>query len=375
MVKNLDSIPWVKDNGSLACKKRNKYKTKAWFGCKNGRRRWMMTGFSPCYINPVNGTSQSDVFYRMESMKFGPPILLRWENSQSGTKGSDICCLSSMFFRNLVGLKPLKDKRGESVTEAFKKYYRPTTSSLALTDKGSEFYNANVKRLLKEHNISLYSTENEEKSSVVERWNQTMKHRLWKMFSANNNTIYFDRLGKVVDEYNSRFHSSVKMTPVEASRKKNERKVFANLFGDLIYSKHVPPNFHVGENVRISKYKRKIFDKGFTPNWTEEIFVIDEILNTNPVTYKLVDLQGEKVTGSFYEQELQKSKQEIFRIEKIKRHDHKKKQALVKWKGYPDKFNSWLPLSELLWRVRILPVCLMIFACKMHLTISDWLKL
>ena len=66
------------------------------------------------------------------------------------------------------------------------------------------------------------------------------------------------------------------------------------------------------------------------------------------MTYKLVDLQGEKVTGSFYEQELQKSKQEIFRIEKVIRRDHKKKQALVKWKGYPDKFNSWVPLSELL---------------------------
>ena len=86
------------------------------------------------------------------------------------------------------------------------------------------------------------------------------------MFSAKNNTIYHDKLGKVVDEYNNRFHSSVKMTPAEASRKKNERQVFANLFGDLIYSKHVPPKFHVGEKVRISKFKRKIFDKGFTPN-------------------------------------------------------------------------------------------------------------
>ena len=165
--------------------------------------------------------------------------------------------------------------------------------------------------------------------------------------SANNNTIYFDKLGKVIDEYNNSFHSSVKMTPAEASRKKNERKVYANLFGDLIYSKHIPPTFHVGDKVRISKYKRKIFDKGFTPNWTEEIFVIEEILNTNPVTYKIVDLQGEKVTGSFYKQELQKAKQETFRIEKVIRRDYKKESALVKWKGYPDKFNSWVPFSEL----------------------------
>ena len=115
------------------------------------------------------------------------------------------------------------------------------------------------------------------------------------MFSVNNNTIYHDKLGKVVDECNNSFHSSVKMTPAEASPNQNERKVFANLYGGLIYSKHVQPTFHVEENVRISKYKRKLFDKGFTPNWTEEIFVIDEILNTNPVTYKLVNLQGEKV--------------------------------------------------------------------------------
>ena len=224
-----------------------------------------------------------------------------------------------------------------------KKYSNP-----AVVNRGSEFYNANVKRLLSKHHISLYSTENEEKSSVVERWNQSIKRRLWKMFSVNNNTIYHDKLGKVVDDYNHSFHSSVKMTPVKASKNKNERKVFANLFGDLIYSKRVLAKFHVGEKVRISKYKRKVFDKGFTPNWTEEIFVIDEILNTSPVTYKLVDLQEEKVTGSFYEQELQKAKQETFRMEKTIRRDHKKKQALVKWSGYPDKFNSWVPLSELL---------------------------
>ena len=208
-------------------------------------------------------------------------------------------------FSKFGWIEPLKDKRGESVSEAFKNILSSGRHPRFLwTDRGSEFYNANFKRLLNKHHITLYSTENEEKSSVVERWNQTMKNRLWKMFTANNNTIYHDKLGKVIDEYNNSFHTSVKMTPAEASRKKNERKVYANLFGDLIYSKHIPPTFHVGEKVRISKYKRKIFDKGFTPNWTEEIFVIDEILNTNPVTYKLVDLQGEKVTGSFYEQEL-----------------------------------------------------------------------
>ena len=87
--------------------------------------------------------------------------------------------------------------------------------------------------------------------------------------------------------------------------------------------------------------------KGFTPNWTEEVFVVDGILHTKPVTYRLVDFQGENVTGSFYEQELQKTTQEIFRIDEVVFRDKKRKRALVKWRGYPDKFNSWISLSEL----------------------------
>ena len=159
-------------------------------------------------------------------------------------------------FSKFGWIEPLKDKRGESVAHAFEKIFKSGRQPRLLwADKGSEFYNSNVKRLLSKHNIELYSTEKEEKSSVVERWNQSIKRRLWKMFSVNNNTIYHDKLGKVVDEYNRSFHSSVKMTPVEASQNKNERKVFPNLYGDLIYSKHIPAKFHVGEKVRISKYK------------------------------------------------------------------------------------------------------------------------
>ena len=70
----------------------------------------------------------------------------------------------------------------------------------------------------------LYHTQNEEKSSVVERWNRTMKNRMWKMFSANNNTVYWDKLDKLLDDYNNRKHSSIKMSPTEASKKVNEKK-------------------------------------------------------------------------------------------------------------------------------------------------------
>ena len=194
-------------------------------------------------------------------------------------------------------------------------------------------------------NIKLYSTENEEKSSVAERFNRTIKQQMWKMFSANNNTIYFDKIGELLKNYNSSCHRSVQMSPLEVSDIKNKQQVFANLYSDEIYKPVKKPKFRIGDKVRISKYKRKLFDKGFTPNWTEEIFVINEILYTKPVTYRLVDLQGEAVTGSFYEPELQKNTQEIFRIEKVIRRE--RKRALVKWRGYPDQFNSWIPMSEL----------------------------
>ena len=196
-------------------------------------------------------------------------------------------------------------------------------------------------------NIKLYSTENEEKSSVAERFNRTIKQNMWKMFSANNNTVYFDKIGELLKNYNSSFHRSVKMSPIAASDIKNKHQVFANLYSDEIYKQVKKPKFQIGDKVRISKYKRKLFDKGFTPNWTEEIFVINQILHTKPVTYRLVDLQGEAVTGSFYEPELQKTTQEIFRIDEVVLRDNKRKRALVKWSGYPDQFHSWVPMSEL----------------------------
>ena len=117
------------------------------------------------------------------------------------------------------------------------------------TDKGSEFISKHFKEFLKTKGIKLYHTENEEKSSVVERWNKTIKNRMWNMFSVNNNTVYFDKIDKLVDDYNNARQSSVKMTPVEASKKANESKVWSNLYGDLIYLKHGKPKFAIGDKV------------------------------------------------------------------------------------------------------------------------------
>ena len=148
-----------------------------------------------------------------------------------------------------------------------------------------KFYNKNVKQLLSRENITLYSTENEEKSKITERWSRTIKEKMWKMFSANNNTVYYDEIDDLLENYNNSFHQSIKLWLTEASKFKNSRPVFGNLYPDEIYKQTKTPKFRISDRVRISKFKRKLFEKGFTPNWTEEIFVIDEILNTKPVTY------------------------------------------------------------------------------------------
>ena len=286
----------------------------------------------------------------MELIKYhGTADLVEVQKYSKWNKGIKYLLTVIDVFCKYGWIVALKDKKTESVSLAFDIIFEKSKRKpeKLWTDKGSEFISKHFKEFLKEKNITLYHTENEEKSRIVERWNKTMKNKMWKMFSANNNTVYWEKLDKLVDDYNNTVHSSIEMTPTEASKKENEKQVFANLYGDLIYLKPKKPKFSIGDKVRLSKYKRPVFDKDYTPNWTEEVFVVDKVMLTKPVTYYVVDLLGEKVEGSFYEKELQKAKQQTFRIGKVIRRDNKKKKALVKWKGYSDKFNSWVSFKDL----------------------------
>ena len=105
------------------------------------------------------------------------------------------------------------------------------------------------------------------------------------------------------------------------------------------------PKFKVGNHVRISNYKN-IFAKGYAPNWSEEIFVVKKVKNTIPWTYIINNLNGEEIIGSFYEKELQKTNQKQFRIERIIR--RKGNKLYVKWKGYPNFFNTWIHKEDLI---------------------------
>ena len=192
------------------------------------------------------------------------------------------------------------------------------------------------------NNVTLYSTENEEKSSVAERWNRTMKQIMWRYFTANNTNKYIDELQNMVDKYNTTYHRSIKLIPSDVRDPANYKHVFKALYGKL----RPPPSpvkFHVGEKVRISR-KKDTFKKGFAPNWTEEVFQVSLVKHTNPITYSLEDLRGEPVKGSVYGQELQATDQQIFRIERVLRRQGQR--AYVKWRGYSNAFNSWVPLQD-----------------------------
>lgn len=229
-------------------------------------------------------------------------------------------------------ITPLKNKTGEVVANALRDILKQRKPKKLWVDKGKEFYNRHVQAL-----VPIYSTENEEKSSVVERWNRTMKERMYKFFSANNTYRYLDMLDGLVDTYNNSRHSSIGMTPVKASDPANEDSVRAKLYPLLKTPQK--PKFAVEDRGRIPR-KKGTFEKGYTPRWTEEVFTINQVLYTNPITYRIVDHDGEKIEGSFYESELQKTAQEVYRIERVIRRRGKK--ALVKWLGYPDSQNSWV---------------------------------
>ena len=236
-------------------------------------------------------------------------------------------------------LIPLKDKTGKYVALALKTIFKERKPVKMWVDKGKVFYNKDVKELAK-----LYSTENEEKSRVVERWIRTMKEKMWKYFSANSTNVYINVLPDLVKEYNNTRHSSIKMTPVKASKKENELTVWRNLYPKHLEVYDIKPKFSVWDKVRISK-KKKTFEKGYTTRWTEEIFTIVEVKRTSPITYKITDTNGEEIKGTFYEPELQKTNQELFRMEKVIKRG--KKKSLVKWKGYSDDFNSWVDYKDI----------------------------
>lgn len=252
------------------------------------------------------------------------PIKVRYKTRRVITSGidqqwqADLCDMSSLsnfnsnyryiltvidIFSKFAWAVPIKTKTGIEITKAFEKIFKTRKPRKMQTDKGTEFINKHTQNLFNKNKIQWFATENETKAQIVERFNRTLKERMYKYFTAQNTKKWIDVVSKLVKNYNTSYHTSIKMTPEQASIPKNEGVVRDNLYSD---DKQIAkPHFEVGDNVRISKHKGK-FKKGYTPNYTSEIFVIKKVLNTIPVTYKIIDKNGEEIKGSFYSEELSK---------------------------------------------------------------------
>jgi hypothetical protein len=172
---------------------------------------------------------------------------------------------------------------------------------------------------------------------------------MWKYFTQIGTRKWIDIVDDLVYNYNNTYHTSIKMTPIEGSKKENESIVYKNLYGEFKMF-HKRNKFKVGDKVRISKWKGT-FEKGYLPNWTRELFTVSKVLNTNPVTYKIEDYNKEEVSGSFYEPELVKfnKQDEDYEIEKIlkQRIRNGKKEYFVSWRSYGPEYNSWIPAENL----------------------------
>ena len=177
----------------------------------------------------------------------------------------------------------------------------------------------------------MHSIYNKGKSVVAERFIRTLQNKIFKHMTAISKNVYFNVLDDIVNRYNNTVHRTIKMKPIDV---KDNTYVDSK---EEVNDKY--PKLKVGDHVRISKYKN-IFSKGYTPNWSEKVFIISKIENTNPWTNVISDLNGEEIIVTFYEKERQKINKKEFRIEKVIK--RKGDELYVRWKGYNNSFNSWI---------------------------------
>ena len=193
----------------------------------------------------------------------------------------------------------LEIKKGISVTNGFNKIIKQSNRkpNKIWVDQGVEFYNNVFKKWLSANDIIMYSTYNEGKSVVAERFIRALKTKLYKHITAIGKNVYYNVLDDVVNKYNNTKHNTIKMKPIDVG---NNKRVYIDEHNKK------RSRFKVGDRVRISKFK-KIFAKGYTPNWSSEIFIVDKVNDTVPYSYNLKSLNDEEILGSFYDRELQKT--------------------------------------------------------------------
>ena len=237
---------------------------------------------------------------------------------------------------------PLKDKTGPSIVKAFTKIFKTRQPRKLRTDKGKEFLNKPFQDFLKKRGIIFFTSNNETKSAIIERFNRTLREKMWRYFTASNTQRYVDVLQNMVDSYNDTVHSTTDSAPSDVDVM-NAESIWRKMYKYRDIVKRRKAAFKVGNLVRISKAK-KTFEKGYKPNWTREVFKITRVYKKRLPEYKVHDLMGEEILGHFLESELQAvdpHENQIYKVKKVLK--KKGKESLVVWEGFPDKFKTWIP--------------------------------
>lgn len=252
-------------------------------------------------------------------------------------------------FTKVAHAVPLRNKSAQDVVKAMEMVLRKIGDKMKLlqTDDGKEYYNQRFSELMSKWNVKHYSTKSEKKASIIERFNRTLKSAMYKRFSQRGSYVWHDILTDLIREYNGRVHRTIGMKPKDVN-KSNERIVLKRIKQNTKpRSEQIPPKkFYVGDKVRISKYKR-LFTKGYLPNWTNEVFTVAEVQPTIPETYLLKDHKEQLLQGGFYGHEMLKSNiGNIFLVEKVLK--RKGDRVLVRWVGFDRSEDSWIPKKDLI---------------------------
>jgi Integrase core domain/Chromo (CHRromatin Organisation MOdifier) domain len=258
-----------------------------------------------------------------------------------------ILTLIDLFSRH-AWAEPLKNKTGEEVAAAFRRVFAQGRQPQRLqTDDGREFDNRIVQHLLNIENIRFFTVKSQFKAAVVERFNRTLKTKMWRYFTQTGNYRWIDVLPDLLTGYNAAVHSSIGIAPINVTAE-NEHDLWQVQEAkgpQQVTRRDVTTPYQVGDQVRVSVAKGP-FAKGYLPNWSEQIYTVVQRLETilQPLQYKLQDYNNEEIKGSFYSAELQAVvPPERYAVEKVvrTRKVNGRTQYFVKWLGYGNEFNSW----------------------------------
>ena len=247
-------------------------------------------------------------------------------------------------FSKIAYAYPIKSKKIQDIKACFQKIFKNNKPKFIWSDKEPAFFSKEIQKFFKDNNVKIYHTNSHLRAVVIERFNRSLRELMIKEFVKNNNTVWYNILPKLIKIYNNRYHSTIKMKPIEVD-KNNEKYIKENIY---TYDKTTKiPRFKIGDLVRISLKRRPIFDKPSSNiKWSEELFKIHSINKSNVITYKIKDFNDNVIVGKFYERELQKTKNtsQVYIIERIIRRN--KNKYLVKWRDYSNQFNSWVDKDD-----------------------------